>query len=648
MALLTLHKVAKAYDPVRPLFADLSLVIGEGERVGLIGANGSGKSTLLKLMAGLEVADAGERVLRRGLRIGYLEQEPQLDPSLSIREAVRLGLAGRDALLAEIDEVYEAMSAHPSPNASRLEFLAERVEELQHRLDRMGGHDVEYLVAAAIDGVGLPDPDGSCRALSGGEARRVALARLLVDAPDLMLLDEPTNHLDAFVIAWLEKRLLEMKVPLVLITHDRYLLDRVVDRIVEIDRGRAYEYPGSYASYVELQAQRLASESKTESVRLQTLKRETAWMRAGVLGRGTKAKARMDRFHELAADDGPGVTKQLALRIPPGPRLGTKVVQWENVRFGYGERTLLPGIDLHLEKGMRLGVVGPNGAGKTTLLRLLRGELEPDSGTIEVGPTVRLSSIDQQRSELDNEATVAEEVAGKSDRVKVGERLQHVVSFLDQFLFQGKRKEQKIGSLSGGERGRVLLAKLLLEGGNLLILDEPTNDLDLPTLRALEEALCAFDGAEVIVSHDRFFLDRVATHVLVLDGHGGARMHIGEVSTLLEDMTRERAARGGAAVAAGEMRKQIEIPVPTGSPKKVPPAATKKKLSFQEKKDLAALEAAIEEAEERKHAIDAKLADPKIYQQGGAMAGKLQKERKALLQQLEGDLKRWEELGKRA
>lgn len=636
MALLTLHQVSKAYDPVRPLFTDLSLVVGDGERIGLIGANGSGKSTLLRMMAGIEQADSGERVTRRGLRVGYLEQEPKLDPELTIREAVRQGLAGREALLAEMEELYEAMASDPPPSAERLTMLAERQEELQHRLDRMGGHEVEHLVASSIDGVGLEDPDASCRDLSGGEARRVALARLLVDAPDLMLLDEPTNHLDAFVIAWLEKRLLEMRVPLVMVTHDRYLLDRVVDRIVEIDRGRCFEYPGSYAQFVELQANRFASEGKSESVRLQTLKRETAWMRAGVQGRGTKAKARVDRFHDLVADEGPGVAQTLALRIPPGPRLGTKVIQWEGVRFGYDERTLLPGIDLHLEKGMRLGVIGPNGAGKTTLLKILTGQLEPNEGKVETGPTVKIAAIDQKRSDLDPNATIAEEVAGKSDRVKVGERLQHVVSFLDQFLFPGNKKHLQIESLSGGERGRVLLAKLLLEGGNVLVLDEPTNDLDLPTLRALEEALIAFEGAIVIVSHDRFFLDRVATHVLLLDGHEGATMHTGDVSSLLEKREQEREQSAQDAPAKKKMSGGSKIDTTQTEPVA--------RLSNQQRKELERLEKSIADREQRLVAIDESLAHPDTYQGDGEAMRLLQKERKDVGRSLESELKRWEAL----
>ncbi|MBT3341291.1 MAG: ABC-F family ATP-binding cassette domain-containing protein [Planctomycetes bacterium] len=647
MPLLTLSGVAKTYDEQRPLFAGVDLTVTSTDRIGLIGPNGAGKSTLLKIMAGIEIADAGERVMRRGVRVGYLEQEPHFPSEMTIEEAVRAGLEGREALLADLEALYTEL-ADPDLSEKRLGTLSRRQEEMEHRLEEMGGHDVEHRISAAITGVGLADASAKCGTLSGGEARRVALARLLVDGPDIMLLDEPTNHLDAFVIAWLEKQLAALKVPLILVTHDRFLLDRVVNRIVEVDRGSIYSYPGSYHTYVERRAERLASEQKSESSRLALLKRETAWMRAGVLGRGTKAKARQDRFHALASVDKLTDDAHLEMAIPRGPRLGNKVVEVEGLSFAYGDQPILRNLDLKIERNMRLGIVGPNGVGKTTLIRLLLGQLAADAGTVTVGETVAFGTLDQKREDLDPEATVAEEVAGKSSHVRVGDRDIHVVSFLDQFLFPGNLKFVKVGSLSGGERGRVLLAKLLLQDCNLLVLDEPTNDLDLNTLRALEEALCAFHGSVLLVSHDRWFLDRVATHVLYLDGLGGAFLHTGDVSSLMERWSppsaSDKPSRVGASARKTSDAKPAQVeasgPLSQSSEKVV-------KLSFKEKEELKQLWAQIEIHEAQLSEVDAKLADPSIYQDAGETVPSLQKERAVLDDQLVTKMSRWEELAAR-
>lgn len=638
MPLLTLTDVAKTYDEKRPLFTGISLTVTSKDKIGLIGPNGAGKSTLLKMLAGIETLDAGKRVARKDLRIGYLEQEPHFPPDITIEDAVRLGLAGRNEVLAELDELYTEF-ADPELTEKRMTTLSRRQEELQHRLDAMGGHDVEHRIAAAIDGVGLTDSSALCGTLSGGESRRVALARLLVDSPDLLLLDEPTNHLDAFVIAWLEKQLSALKIPLILVTHDRFLLDRVVDRIVEVDRGKAHSYPGNYHTYLERRAERLESETKSERTRLALLKRETAWMRAGVLARATKAKARIERYQDLAGADKLVGPAELEMEIPAGPRLGTKVLELESVSFAYGDRSILKSLDFKMENGMRLGVVGPNGVGKTTLLRILLGQLPPDTGKISVGETVVFGTIEQKREELDPEATVVEEVAGKADHVAVGERKIHVAGFLDSFLFPGNKKMVKVGSLSGGERGRVLLAKLLLQDCNVLILDEPTNDLDLMTLRALEEALCAFKGCVLLVSHDRWFLDRVATHVLHLDGLGGAFLHTGDVSSLME--------RWSPPTAASVSKKSVQSkPQELG---KVGAAGSGQpaKLSFKERKELEGLVVKIEEMESAMATIDAKLLAPETYQEAPDVAAELQRERSALESTLEVDMERWESLAAR-
>ena len=638
MPILTLTDVAKTYDEKRPLFTGISLTVTSKDKIGLIGPNGAGKSTLLKMLAGIETLDAGKRVAKKDLRIGYLEQEPHFPPDITIEDAVRTGLAGRNEVLAELEELYTEF-ADPELTDKRMGTLSRRQEELQHKLDGMGGHDVEHRISAAIDGVGLTDPNAMCANLSGGESRRVALARLLVDSPDLLLLDEPTNHLDAFVIAWLEKQLSALKIPLILVTHDRFLLDRVVDRIVEVDRGKAHSYPGNYHTYLERRAERLEGEAKSENTRLALLKRETAWMRAGVLARATKAKARIDRFHDLndaAKLTGPA---ELEMEIPAGPRLGTKVLEIDNISFAYGERTILKNLDFKLENGMRLGVVGPNGVGKTTLLRILLGQLPPDTGKISIGETVVFGTIEQKREELDPEATVVEEVAGKADHVAVGERKVHVAGFLDSFLFPGNKKMVKVGSLSGGERGRVLLAKLLLQDCNVLILDEPTNDLDLMTLRALEEALCAFKGCVLLVSHDRWFLDRVATHVLHLDGLGGAFLHTGDVSSLME--------RWSPPTASSVSKKSVQSKPQELGKGKSSASGELNKLSFKERQELEGLVVKIEESEASMSSLDAKLIDPNTYEKGPDVAADLQRKRTALESALTADMGRWEELAAR-
>jgi len=638
MPLLTLTDAAKTYDEKRPLFTGISLTVTSRDKIGLIGPNGAGKSTLLKMLAGIETLDAGKRVARKDLRIGYLEQEPHFPPGITIEDAVRLGLAGRDEVLAELDELYTEF-ADPELTEKRMTTLARRQDVLQHRLDGMGGHDVEHRIAAAIHGVGLTDSTALCGTLSGGESRRVALARLLVDSPDLLLLDEPTNHLDAFVIAWLEKQLSALKIPLILVTHDRFLLDRVVDRIVEVDRGKAHSYPGNYHTYLERRAERLEGEAKSEKTRLALLKRETAWMRAGVLARATKAKARIERYEDLAGADKLVGPAELEMEIPAGPRLGTKVLEVEGVGFAYGERSILKSLDFKMENGMRLGVVGPNGVGKTTLLRILLGQLAPDSGKISVGETVVFGTIEQKREDLDSEATVVEEVAGKADHVAVGERKVHVAGFLDSFLFPGNKKMVKVGSLSGGERGRVLLAKLLLQNCNVLILDEPTNDLDLMTLRALEEALCAFKGCVLLVSHDRWFLDRVATHVLHLDGLGGAFLHTGDVSSLME--------RWSPPTASSVSKKSVQSkPQELGKAGAIV-SGQPVKLSFKERQELEGLVVKIEEMESSMSTIDAKLLAPETYQEAPDVATDLQRKRSELESTLEVDMERWEALAAR-
>ncbi|MCB9888737.1 MAG: ATP-binding cassette domain-containing protein, partial [Planctomycetes bacterium] len=544
MGKLTLQQVEKTYGD-RQLLRSVSLVIAEDDRVGILGANGSGKSTLMRILAGVEHPDHGLRTVQRGLRIGYLEQDPALPAELTVAEAVREALAERAATLSALETLHDQLADAP---AERLDGLLAEQARLEDQLAAQGGHDVEHRVQAMVERLGLGDVQALCGSLSGGERRRVALARVLLSGPDLLLLDEPTNHLDAEAIDWLEDFLSQGRTPLVLVTHDRYFLDRLVSRTIELEHGVVHEYDGGYGAFVAARAARLEREHAAESTRLNLLRRETEWMRRGPPARTTKAKARIDRFHALVDAAPPAAGAELAFEIPPGPRLGERVLHLRGVTAGYGEQPLLRGFDLEIGARTCIGIVGPNGAGKSTLLRLCTGELAPSEGEVERGSTVRFAAIDQRRSDLDPQKTVLEEVGGGRDYVSVDGRMIRVEAFLDGFLFPGARKHTQVAALSGGERNRVLLAKLLSAGGNVLVLDEPTNDLDLMTLRVLEEALCAFPGVVLVVSHDRFFLDRVATRIVYLDGHGGHRIHAGDLSGLLDKLRAERAATDAAAV----------------------------------------------------------------------------------------------------
>ncbi|MBK7643568.1 MAG: ATP-binding cassette domain-containing protein [Planctomycetes bacterium] len=584
MALLSLRDVRQSYQD-RPLLAGVDLVVEPGERMALVGHNGSGKSTLLSILAGAHEPDSGERAVQRGLKLEFLEQEPHLDPAQSVRALVR---------------------------GNQHELSEHRIEELCTRLC-------------------VRDPDALCGTLSGGERRRAALGRALLSKPDLLLLDEPTNHLDAFVTDWLEDHLLETRTAFVLVTHDRYFLDRVVSRIAELDRGQLFLYEGGYRDYLEQRAARLVVEDKDESSRQILLRRETAWMRRGAPARTSKSKSRIQRFHELSGDAPVPLARELELEIPPGPRLGSRVLELHGVTKGYGGRTLVPQLDLELGPGERLGIVGPNGAGKSTLVKLCMGLLEPDSGTIERGETVRFASVSQDKSELDPAKTVVQEIASGQELVRVGERAQRVETFLERFLFPGTRKQQLVGKLSGGEKSRVLLAKLLLQGGNVLVLDEPTNDLDLATLRALEEALLAFEGSAIVVSHDRWFLDRVATRLVHLDGEGGARNFHGDFSSLLETLEAEREAAKPEREERRDTREDAE-------------RAKRKGLAPWQQREYDGLLGKIAELEAQETRLAARLAEPELYTQPRAAIEAAQQEHHARAQELAAAMARWEEL----
>jgi len=627
MGLLTLQDIRLTYGD-RLLLDDVSMVISESDRIGLLGANGCGKSTLTRIIAGIEEPDAGKRTVRRDLKIGFLEQEPTFEKDRSIVDVVRDGLVERKETLRRLDTVHERL-ARAEPD--ELDWLLAEQARLDALLEAQGGHDIEHRVEATIHNLGLADVDVPCGDLSGGERRRVALARLLLSAPDLLILDEPTNHLDAEVTDWLEDYLLQSRTPLILVTHDRYFLDRLVNRTVELENGQLHEYDGAYTEFLAARATRLDRDRATESTRANLLRRETEWMRRGPPARTTKSKARIGRYQDLvdAAPDKAG--RDLAFAIPSGPRLGERVLELQGVSAGYDGNVLFRDLDVEIGARTRIGIVGPNGAGKSTFLKLCTGELEPLTGSVRRGSTVKFATIDQRRSDLDPAKTVLEEVSGKNDYVHIDGRTIRVESFLEQFLFPGAMKHARISSLSGGERNRVLLAKLLCADGNVVILDEPTNDLDLMTLRALEEALCAFPGVIIVVSHDRFFLDRVATRILHFDGHGNHRVHAGDLSMLLEKIAAEHASAARVSATAPARAARPE-------PKRL------RKLSTREHQELERLPAQIAAKEDQLAVLDAKLVDPALWQGGGEDPTLVTEARAATKAEVDHLYTRWEEL----
>ncbi len=629
MALLSLEDIEQRYGE-RNLLNQVQFLIDAGDRVGIVGANGSGKSTLLRIMAGVEVPDAGVLSSRRGLRLGYLEQDPVLDENLSVRANALQGLAGRDQVLVELEAIHEKLAEPLSPEA--MDKLLSKQADLEIRLDSLGGHDVEHRVEALIHSLGLSDPDANCAPLSGGERRRVALARLLLSDPDLLLLDEPTNHLDTEVIAWLEAHLLQSRAALVLVTHDRYFLDRVVNRIVEIDAGQVHEYRGSYVDYLQGRADRLARENREESSRQNLLRRETEWMRRGPPARTTKSKARIQRYQDLVSAAPDAGQDELSFKIPCQHRLGNRVIHLQGVGKSFGGRSLFSDLDLEIGNGERLGIIGPNGAGKTSLLRICLQELAADQGQVKLGPTLQFSYIDQSRQDLDPNKTVLEELGQGNDHVFVDGRSIRLESYLESFLFPSRLFRTAVGELSGGEKNRLLIAKLLAIGGNVLVLDEPTNDLDLMTLRVLEEALIAFAGSAIIVSHDRWFLDRVATKILHLGIDGRHRVHHGDLSDLLAKLAQEASQE--------QARAKSRLPqAKTGEPK-----TKNRKLSTRERAELEKLPDQIHAREAELQALDLRLADPELYTAGSSAANDLSAERKNAEERLQKLYARWEEL----
>jgi ATP-binding cassette ChvD family protein len=510
----TMYRVDKFYGPERQVLANISLSFLPGAKIGVLGPNGAGKSTLLRIMAGLEEPSSGVSELAPGATVGFLQQEPELDASKDVRGNVEDGVR---ALRDLLDRFNAISAAFAEPDADFDALLAEQ-GTVQDLIDRHDAWSLDAALDRAMDALRLPDGDRDVTTLSGGERRRVALCRLLLSSPDLLLLDEPTNHLDAESVAWLERFLEDYRGTVMAVTHDRYFLDNVAGWILELDRGKGIPFQGNYSSWLEQKQARLAQEEKTESARRRTLARELEWVRMSPRARHAKSKARLAAYEQLLAEEENVKLDRVEIHIPAGPRLGDVVVEAAHVQKGFGERLLVEDLTFSLPPGGIVGVIGPNGAGKTTLFRMIAGEESPDAGTLLVGDTVQLAYVDQSRAGLDPQSTVWKEISGNRDTILLGRREVNSRQYVSWFNFRGGDQQKKVGDLSGGERNRVHLAKMLMSGGNLLLLDEPTNDLDVDTLRALEDALLDFAGCAVVISHDRWFLDRVATHILAFEG----------------------------------------------------------------------------------------------------------------------------------
>jgi len=523
----------KIVPPKKEILKGIWLSFYPGAKIGVVGANGSGKSSLLKIMAGLDDDYQGEAWAAKGTRIGYLAQEPELDASLDVQGNVELAVQETRNLLIRYDEVNAAFADITSDE--QMNALIEEQAKLQDRIDATGAWELDRKIEIAMDALRLPPADADVSTLSGGERRRVALCRLLLEETDMLLLDEPTNHLDAESVAWLQRYLAEFAGTVVAVTHDRYFLDEVAKWILELDRGAGIPWEGNYSSWLEQKQERLAQEEKSESARSRTLKRELEWVRMSPKARQAKGKARINRYEQMLAEDGTEEIGKAEILIPNGPRLGNEVVSVQGVSKGFGDQLLMEDLSFQLPPGGIVGVIGPNGAGKTTLFRMITGQEQPDSGTFSVGSTVELAYVDQSRAELDGDKTVFEEVAGGAEVLDFGKREVNARAYLSWFGFKGSDQQKKVGVLSGGERNRLHLAKLLKQGGNLILLDEPTNDLDVDTLRALEEALLRFAGCVVVISHDRWFLDRIATHMLAFEGDSQVRWFEGNYQDYEED-----------------------------------------------------------------------------------------------------------------
>ena len=539
----TMNRVAKVVAPKRHILRDISLSFFPGAKIGVLGLNGSGKSTLLRIMAGLDTEIDGEARPQPGIKIGYLPQEPELDPAKDVRGNVEEGLGETIELLNRFNEISNKF-AEPMDD-DEMNALLEEQGKLQDAIDAAGGWEVDRKLEVAADALRLPPWDADVTKLSGGERRRVALCRLLLSQPDMLLLDEPTNHLDAESVAWLERFLDEYPSTVIAVTHDRYFLDNVAGWILELDRGHGIPWEGNYSSWLEQKEDRLKNEESTEKARQKAMAAELEWVRSNPKGRQAKSKARLRQFDEISSAQYQKRNETNEIYIPPGPRLGDIVLEVDGLKKGFGEKLLIDGLSFQLPPGGIVGVIGPNGAGKTTMFRMITGEEKPDAGTLRLGDTVEVASVDQSRDSLNDDKTVWEEISDGLDLIQVGNYETSSRAYVGRFNFRGQDQQKKIGLLSGGERNRVHLAKMLRAGGNLLLLDEPTNDLDVETLRALEEALLEFPGSAIVISHDRWFLDRIATHILAFEGNSEVVWFAGNYA----DYEADRKRRLGADAA---------------------------------------------------------------------------------------------------
>ena len=527
----TMHRLSKVVPPKREILKDISLSFFPGAKIGVLGLNGAGKSTLLRIMAGVDKEFDGEARPMPGIKIGYLPQEPQLDPTKTVREVVEEAVDEIKQAQARLDEVY---AAYAEPDAD-FDALATEQAKQEAILQTADGHNLERQLEVAADALRLPAWDASIEHLSGGEKRRVALCRLLLSAPDMLLLDEPTNHLDADSVAWLERFLHDFQGTVVAITHDRYFLDNVAGWILELDRGQGIPFEGNYSQWLEAKANRLDQEAKQEATHNKAMKAELEWVRQGAKGRQSKSKARLARFEEMQSQEFQKRSETNEIYIPAGQRLGDKVIEFNQVRKGFGDRILIDNLSFAIPKGAIVGVIGGNGAGKSTLFRMIMGDQQPDSGEISIGETVDLASVDQHRDHLDGNKTVWQQVSDGADMIKVGNYEVPSRGYVGRFNFKGADQQKFVKDLSGGERGRLHLALTLKQGGNVLLLDEPSNDLDVETLRALEEALLDFAGSAIVISHDRWFLDRIATHILSYEDDGQVLFFEGNYTEFEED-----------------------------------------------------------------------------------------------------------------
>ena len=535
----TMNRVSKVVPPKRVILRDISLSFFPGAKIGVLGLNGSGKSTLLRIMAGVDKEFDGEARPQPGIKIGLLAQEPELDPDKDVRGNVVQGVAEVQALIDRFNAVSDQF-ADPDLGEEEMNKLLEEQARLQDAIDANGGWELERKLEVAADALRLPPWDADVTRISGGERRRVALCRLLLSQPDMLLLDEPTNHLDAESVAWLERFLENYPGTVIAVTHDRYFLDNVAGWILELDRGHGIPWQGNYSSWLEQKEKRLAVEEKQQEGLRKTLARELEWVRANPKARQAKSKARLQRYEELASQEFQKRNETNEIYIPPGPRLGELVIEANGLRKGFGDRLLFDNLDFNLPAGGIVGVIGPNGAGKTTLFRIMTGQETPDAGELRIGPSVQLAYVDQSRQALDDTNTVWQEISGGLDMIRVGNYETASRGYVGRFNFRGAQQQQLIGELSGGERNRVHLAKVLKSGGNVILLDEPTNDLDVETLRALEEALLSFPGCAVVISHDRWFLDRIATHILAFEGNSEVTWFEGNYAQYVEDFKRRK------------------------------------------------------------------------------------------------------------